>query len=156
MKATILAVVLILGSSLVYGQQSSSEDTKIQQEIGTLEQKCNAAYAANNLPLYFSFYAPDFTQWLPTGRTNLAEYKKMWTDFIGGGARVLEDDISDLQIQVGPGGDTAVASYLLRVKTRSAKGEVTDERFQETDVFFKRQGAWKIVHLHYSPAPKKT
>jgi len=41
------------------------------------------------------------------------------------------------------------------VKARSAKGEVSDEYFQESDIFFKREGAWKIVHLHYSPAPKQ-
>ena len=56
----------------------------------------------------------------------------------------------------GPSGDTAVASYLLHVKTRSPKKqEVADEMFQESDVWFKRDGVWKVVHLHYSPAPKK-
>ena len=79
----------------------------------------------------------------------------MWSGFIGGGGRVLQDDISDVQIQVGPSGDTAVASYLLHVKTQSTKGTVSDEHFQETDVFFKRDGSWKIVHLHYSAAREK-
>jgi len=32
---------------------------------------------------------------------------------------------------------------------------VSDESFQESDVWFKRNGEWKVVHLHYSPAPKK-
>ena len=49
----------------------------------------------------------------------------------------------------------SVASYRLRVKTRSAKGVVTDEEFQQSDVWFKRNGMWKVVHLHYPPAPKK-
>ena len=63
--------------------------------------------------------------------------------------------LHDMQVQIYPSRDTAVASYLLRVKTRSAKGVVSDESFQETDVWFKRDGVWKVVHLHYSPAPKK-
>lgn len=153
MKTAILFVVLAFGSA-AYAQQSSAQQAAVQQQIRDLEQKSNAAYAANDLPLYFSFYAPDFTQWLPSGRTNIEQYKKMWSGFIGNGGRVLQDDVSDLQIQVGPGGDTAVASYLLHVKTQSPKGKVSDENFQETDVFFKREGTWKIVHLHYSPAPK--
>jgi ketosteroid isomerase-like protein len=79
----------------------------------------------------------------------------MWTDFIKSGGRVESDDISGMEVQMGPSGDTAVASYLLQVKTRSPKGVVTDEAFQESDVWFKRNGTWKVVHLHYSPAPKK-
>jgi ketosteroid isomerase-like protein len=127
----------------------------VEKEIKDLEDRVNAAYAANNLPEYFSYYATDFTQWLPEGRTDLEQYKKEWTEFIASGGRVEGVNISDLHIQTGPASDTAVATYLLQVKTRSSKGEVSDESFQETDVWFKRDGAWKIVHLHYSPAPKK-
>ncbi len=132
-----------------------AQQNGVEREIKVLEDRVNAAYAANNLPEYFSYYAADFTQWLPTGRTDLEAYKKEWTEFIASGGRIEGVDISDLHIQVGPAGDTAVATYLLRVKTRPPKGEVSDESFQETDVWFKRDGAWKIVHLHYSPAPKK-
>ena len=60
-----------------------------------------------------------------------------------------------MHVQIGPAEDTAVASYLAHVKTRSEKGTVSDETFHETDVWFKRDGSWKIVHLHYSPAPTK-
>ena len=127
-----------------------------EREITELEQKMNAAYAANDLPTYFAYYSKDFTQWLPEGRTDLPQYEKMWTGFIKSGGAVESDEISDMHIQIGPSGDTAVASYLLHVKTRSPKKkEVADEMFQESDVWFKRDGAWKVVHLHYSPAPKK-
>jgi ketosteroid isomerase-like protein len=145
---TLLTVAVLLGAAAM--AQSATE-----KEIVDLEQKMNAAYAANDLPTYFACYSPDFTQWLPEGRTDLPQYEKMWTAFIKSGGGVESDQISDMHVQLDPSGDTAVASYLLRVKTRSAKGEVTDEQFQETDVWFKRNGVWKVVHLHYSPAPKK-
>jgi hypothetical protein len=82
-------------------------------------------------------------------------YQKDWTQFIHRGGRVESATLSDLHIQLGPSGDTAVASYSLHVRTRNAKGKVSDEDNQESDVFFKRGGVWKIVFLHYSPAPKK-
>ena len=63
-------------------------------------------------------------------------------------------EVRDLQVQVGSVADAAVATYLLRVTTRTAKGEVTTEDNQETDVLFKRGGKWTIVHVHYAPAPK--
>ena len=78
----------------------------------------------------------------------------MWTAFIKSDRGVESVQLSDMHVQIDPSRDTAVASYLLRVKTRSAKGVVSDEDFQESDVWFKRNGEWEVVHLHDSPAPK--
>jgi ketosteroid isomerase-like protein len=58
-------------------------------------------------------------------------------------------------VKASPQGDAASAAYILRVKTKLASGQVTDEQFQETDVWFKGSEGWKIVALHYSPAIKK-
>lgn len=121
----------------------------VEQQIRDLEAKYNAAYAANDLPVYFDYLAPDFAQWLPSGRTDKASYQASWTRFITGGGKVQSVDLSEMQVKVSPSGDSAVASYLLKVKTQTARG-VSDETYQETDVWFKRDGAWKIVYLHYS------
>ena len=142
-------------ASVAFAEGSVAQQSTTEKEIVDLENKMNAIYAANDLPNYFAYYAPDFTQWLPEGRTDLPQYKQEWTAFIHGGGRIQSNEISDMHVQIGPAGDTAVASYLAHVKTRSEKGMVSDETFHETDVWFKRDGSWKIVHLHYSPAPKK-
>jgi ketosteroid isomerase-like protein len=154
MKTRVVLVALFVVAGLL-GLRAKSAAPKVEDQIRELEDKINAAYAANDLPLYFSYYAKDFSQWLPQGRTNLAAYQRDWTGFIEGGAHVQQATFSDLLVQVGPSGDTAVASYILHVKIRNAKGEISEEDNQESDVFFKRDGAWKIVFLHYSPAPKK-
>jgi len=104
----------------------------------------NASYAANDLPFYFAYYSPDFTQWLPEGRTDLPQYEKMWTAFIKSGGDVESVQLSDMHVQIDPSADTAVASYLLRVKTRSAQGVVSDENFQESDVWFKRNESGRL------------
>lgn len=132
-----------------------AQQSEIDKQIRDLEDKMNAAYAANDLPTYFAYYADDFTQWLPEGRTDLPQYKKEWTAFIQSGGRIESAHPSDMIIQIGPNGDCVVASYVLHVKTRSPKGDVSDDDFHESDVWFKRNGAWKVVHLHYSHAPKK-
>jgi len=129
--------------------------TPAEDEVRDLEQRVNGAYEANDLPKYFSFYAPDFSQFLPEGRTDLDAYKKEWTAYIGEGNRVAKVDISDLHIQVGPNKDTAVASYILHVRTKLKDGKIAEEDNQESDVLFKRSGQWKIVFLHYSAVPKK-
>ena len=129
--------------------------SSVEDEVREFEQRANAAYEANDLPKYFSFYATDFSQFLPEGRSNLAAYKKQWTEYIGEGNRVQKVDLSDMHIQIGPNKDTAVASYVLRVRTKLKDGKITDEDNQESDVLFKRNGEWRVVFLHYSAAPKK-
>ena len=151
---TALFAILLVGSVLLVSRANVPPDNP-EQQIRELEEKINGAYAANDLPAYFSAYAEDFSQWLPEGRTDLPTYQKDWTNFIRSGGRVESATFSDLHIQIGPSGDSAVASYILHVRTRNAKGQVSEEDNQESDVFFKRAGAWKIVFLHYSPAPKK-
>src|SRR3984893_17112575 len=137
-KITLTAMLLLAGGFFALRAKTSSDNP--EQQIRELEDKVNGAYAANDLPTYFSYYAPDFSQWLPDGRSDLPTYQKEWTGFIHGGGRVESANYSDLHIQVGPSGDTAVASYILHVRTRSAKAEVSEEDNQESDVFFKREG----------------
>jgi ketosteroid isomerase-like protein len=155
-SAWTLASVAGLSMLVLVPWSMAQRPSKAEREVRELEGKVNAAYEANDLPTYFSFYAPDLSQWFPEGRTDLPTYRKQWTSFIQNGGRIEGLKISDLHIQVGPGGDTAVASYLIEVRTRSEKGQLTEEVNQETDVLFKRGNVWKIVFLHYSPAAKGT
>src|SRR5215475_3353037 len=151
----LLARMVILAVPLACLALAARPRASVEEEIRALEQRINAAYEANDLPKYFSYYAPDFSQFLPEGRSDLAAYRKEWSAYIGEGNRIEKVAISDLHVQVGPGGDTAVASYLLHVRTKLKDGKVTDEDNQESDVLFKRNGEWKVVFLHYSAAPKK-
>lgn len=156
MKTIFVCVLLFAVSLALVPLRSSTAPPTPEQEVRELERQVNAAYAANDLPKYFSYYAADFSQWLPEGRTDLPAYQRQWTNFIHSGGRVESVKIEDLHVQMGPSGDSAVASYLLHVTTKSAQGKVTAEANQESDVLFKRNGEWKIVFLHYSAAPKKS
>jgi ketosteroid isomerase-like protein len=125
-----------------------------EQEIRRLEAEINAAYAANDLPKYFSYYAEDFRGLFPDGFTTLPEYVKMWTGFVHDGGAVLAFDYTDVQVQVSPGADAAVASYRASVRIRYPKKEPVVEKYFETDVFFKRAGQWKLVEVHYAQEVK--
>ncbi len=112
----------------------------------------NAAYEKNDLDTYFKAFAPDLTQWFPSGRVDLPSYRSSWTKSVAAGNRNEKVEVRDLRVQVGPSADSAVATYILRVTFRTAKGVVTTEDNQETDVLFKRDGAWTIVHVNYATA----
>jgi ketosteroid isomerase-like protein len=142
----ILSTMAMVSSIAVAGAQADAT----AKEIEKLEIAFNKAYERNDLEEYFSYYAEDVTQWFESGRTDLAEYKKDWYALIQGGGGVEKNTLSDLKVQVSPGGDAAIATYAVDVLTRQADGKKTKERAYETDVWFKRGGAWKIVHLHYN------
>ena len=124
-----------------------------QADIRQLEQEFNAAYAANDLDKYFGYYSDDAVLWFPEGRTDIPSYKKEWAEFIKSGGQIQTATLSDLQVRFSPVGDSAVASYLLHLKTQQADKKVLDEVYQESDVWLKVTGGWKIAHVHYSHAP---
>ncbi len=141
------SALLIFGMSTLAHAGSKSEILKLEQDY-------NAAYAANDLDAYFGYYADDAVLWFPEGRTDIPKYKKEWTAFIKSGGQIQSGTVSDMHVRFSPQGDAAIASYLLRLKTLAADKKVTDETFQETDIWFKVAGGWKITHVHYAgPLP---
>jgi len=151
----IFSILILVAPIAFLALQAKPKPVSVEDEIRDFERRANAAYEANDLAKYFSFYAADFSQFLPEGRTDLPKYQKDWTAYIGEGNRVEKVEISDMHIQVGPNKDTAVASYILHVRTKLKDGKIAAEDNQESDVMFKRNGEWKVVFLHYSSAPKK-
>ena len=148
-----LAVTLVLVlAHLAPAAAQSGDAAAAERDVRAVIAAYNADYARNDLDAYFRAFAPDLTQWFPQGRVNLPSYRASWTKYIGAGNKVEAAEVRDLRVQVGPSADSAVATYVLRVTTRSAKGEVSTEDNQETDVLFKRGGAWRIVHVNYAPA----
>lgn len=147
--ALVFATALALASPAA-AQNAATAEAEVRKVIADY----NAAYEKNDLDTYFKAFAPDLTQWFPSGRVDLPSYRASWTRTIQGGSRNEKVEVRDLRVQVGPSADTAVATYILRVTFRSAKGEVSTEDNQETDVLFKRNGAWTIVHVNYAPARK--
>src|SRR5260370_35590158 len=138
------ALILIVPITFL-ALQAKPRPAAVEDEIKDFEQRANAAYEANDLAKYFSFYAPDFSQFLPEGRTDLAQYRKDWTAYIGEGNRVQKVEISDMHIQVGPSKDTAIASYSLHVQNKLENGKVRREHNQASGGRFRIQAARRSV-----------
>ena len=149
MFRVLLGVVMLLAPIGALAQGGAAAADK---EVRAFVETYNGAYGRNDLDAYFKAFAPDLTQWFPSWRFDLPSYQASWRKYIGAGNRLEKVEVRDLQVQLGPSMDAAVATYLLRVTTRTAKGDVSTEDNQETDVLFKRAGAWTIVHVNYAPA----
>jgi len=108
-------------------------------------------YATNDVEKYFSFYADDAKVYFGGAvRGEVAPYHKMWTALMAAGGGVELNKLTDLQIDVVPSGDVAVATSFIDNRRREPDGtRVTAKAFQ-TDVWRKIDVQWKIVSLHYS------
>lgn len=151
MRAVTMALLVMLAPVAAWAQPDARAT---EAEVRAFIEAYNAAYGRNDLDTYFKAFASDLTQWFPSGRVDLPSYEASWRKYIGAGNRIEGVEVRDLRVQVGPSRDAAVATYLLRVTTRTASGEVSTEDNQETDDLFRRGGRWVIVHLNYAPAPK--
>lgn len=143
-------VALSIATSVAAGQASGAA-AAAEKEVRDVIDTYNAAYGRNDLDRYFSYFAPDLTQWYPSGRVDLKSYKESWTKSVKEGNVLEKAEVMDLQVQVSPTADAAVATYVLHVTSKNPKGEVTTSDNQETDVLFKRDGKWTIVHVNYAP-----
>jgi len=144
--------LLTIACLLLVAHQARASD--IAGEIRTLEEKVNAAYQANDLPTYFSYYADDFRGLFPEGVSSKPDYVKSWTAFIKSGGRIEKFTYTDLVVQVSPAEDAAVASYHAVARTRNPGKPAEDDKYDETDVWYKRATGWKLVEVHYSEAGK--
>ena len=134
------------------GRLSEEERARVEREIFALEDQLDRAYRENDLETYWSFYTDDVPKIWDTGYVSLEQYKQDWTALVAGGGGVVDTRSQDMRIHVGPTGDTAIVTYLTVSRYRGTNGNETEGRFYETDVWFRRDGRWQIVHYHFSSA----
>lgn len=129
--------------------------TGVAKEVESVIGKLTQSYGANDLDGYFSIYAPDLTWWGPGGRSDRESYRKSWTENIAKTGGLQSAATSDMRIQVSPGNDLAVASYLLKVTRRNpAPNSSPTATYEMSPTLIKRNGTWTIVHLHFQVVPE--
>ena len=112
------------------------------------------ATTADDLTLYEWWVTPHRIDGLPFHDFMMTENARRGTVFGAEGEPKGEYartrfDLANLHVQRY--GDAAVASYTLLVSTGSPEG-VRVAAHNETRVIVKVDGAWKVVHVHKSPA----
>jgi ketosteroid isomerase-like protein len=147
-----LVIVLVSFSAMAEhhlaekGSGKDAENADLHAAINAFDR----AYATNDVELYFSLYADDATVYFGDGRVDMAAYHEMWTELMAAGGGVELNEMSDLQVQILPHGDVAIATSFIDNRTRSPDGTTSTSRAFETDVWQKIDGKWQIIGLHYS------
>jgi ketosteroid isomerase-like protein len=146
MNKLLAGLVLSLLSVSVMADHHAATEAEVRDSVTAF----NAAYAENRIDEYFSYYADDAVVYFYGARQDLDAYYAEWKAMDAAGGGVEKNEMSDLRIQLMPGGDVAVASYFVDYRFRSPEGDISAAKAFETEVWQKIEGAWKVVNLHYS------
>ena len=149
MKALLACLIIALPSFAALADHHGSGNADLDTAIHAF----NHAYATNDVETYFDFYADSATVYFYGARQDVAAYHEEWTDLVAAGGGVELNEMSDLQVQVMPGGEVAVVTAFVDNRTRAPDGTTSTARAFETDVWQKINGDWKIISLHYSVIP---
>ena len=144
---TLLAAMLMSFVALA-DQHGSAED-----EVRAAVDAFNTAYATNDVETYFGYYADAATVYFFGARQDITAYHEQWSAMMEAGGGVEVNEMSDLVVQMMPGGEVAIATYFVDNRTRSPDGGVAPAKAFETDVWQKFDDGWMIVSLHYSEIP---
>lgn len=149
MKKILTCLIAALMSFSVMAEHHSLADAEVRDAIKAF----NGAYADNDVDAYFSHYAADATVYFYGARQDLSAYHEEWAAMVEAGGGVEINELSDVQVQVMPSGDVAVASYFVDYRMRGPDGDMFVARAFETEVWQKIDGEWKVISLHYSEIP---
>jgi len=141
---------MILAATLMSFAALAAHHGSAEDEVRAAAEAFNTAYATNDIEGYFGLYADDAVVFFYGARQSMSAYHEEWSAMMDAGGGVEVNEMSDLVIQMMPGGEVAIATSFVKNRTRSPDGEVSTVNAFETDVWQKVDGEWKIVNLHYS------
>ncbi|MDZ7768623.1 MAG: nuclear transport factor 2 family protein [Woeseiaceae bacterium] len=149
MKSILTGLVTVLISVPAMAEDHDA----VQAEARTAIKAFNEAYAGNDVDAYFDHYAADAMVYFYGARQDLSAYHEEWAEMVEAGGEVEKNELSDVQVQMMPSGDVAVASYFVDYRLRAPDGNVSVARAFESEVWQKIGDDWKVVNLHYSEIP---
>ncbi len=133
-----------------FSAMAQSQDADLNAAIVAFDK----AYATNDVEAYFSYMAEDAVIYYGgDARTAVDWYHNFWTNFMATGGGVELNEMSDLQVQMMPGGNIAVVTSFIVNRTRAPDGVTATTNAYETDVWHKTDSGWKLVTMHYSAIP---
>ena len=111
----------------------------------------NRAFAENDSRRYFAFVGEEITVFTPSNPYRVegieADRREFDAGLQSGTTRV--EFFQELQPDVSVHGDVAVATYFTRGRY-GPEGATRAAYLKETDVLVRRDGTWRVVHVHVS------
>jgi ketosteroid isomerase-like protein len=161
MPAPRLSAALLLTGGLLLSASATAQESRqsmktsrmneAEREVWSVIEAFNRAFAANDPEHYFTFIDDDIVVLIPSSPYRIEGLKDDREEFEfslkAGWTRI--GYFQELQPLVQIFGDTAVVTYYSR-GAYGPEGEAKVAYLKETDVLVKKNGKWKIVHIHVS------
>ena len=148
----LIALLIIQSGGGRAMQSKSPEQAATEAQVLQVIEEFNRAFAANDPERYFSYIDEQITVITPSNPYRVEGIRDDREEFEygirSGAARV--GYFQEMQPKVQLLGETAVVTYFSR---GSYGPEGKTLYFKETDVLVKREGKWKVVHIHVSATP---
>jgi ketosteroid isomerase-like protein len=109
------------------------------------------AYRSGRIEEYLAAFAPDATVFFAGRLMDLEGWRRFLGSFFDTGGRMLSfsSETPD-HILLNDRGDAATVDYPWSESFLYADGRKINARYHESNVWFRRNGAWRIVQYHLS------
>ena len=112
---TLMALMLF---SSIQAHPNHSGAAAVVAEVKKASEAFNTAYETNDVETYFDLYTDDAMLYFYGERWEVSAYYEYWKNMIAAGGGVEKNRISDIQIQVIPGGNTAITGAFIENRSR--------------------------------------
>ncbi len=143
MKRTILACAVVAAMGSLCGYQDSAAQT--EREVLAVERASMDGWLKGDAGPMLAAADPDITLFhvMTAGRVEgIPAVKELYAAY---GGRPLFDGYQIENPKVQAGGDMAILSYQL--VTRNAG---VTQKWNATEVYQRKKGAWRVIHSHFS------
>ncbi len=160
LPSRVCAALIVLGGLLLPSPATTQETRRpmktirmndAEREVWSVIEAFNRAFAANDPERYFTFIDDDIVVIIPSSPYRIEglpdDREEFEFSLKAGWTRI--GYFQELQPLVQVFGDTAVVTYYSR-GAYGPEGEAKVAYLKETDVLVKKNGKWKIVHIHVS------
>ena len=156
-----IAVVILFSQIGCTEQNTETPREQMDREVALAELRAAIktfydAFYTQNWDVYYTFYSDDVVLIDKTGDVmSLAEYESRAAEDTETLGELLTDSFDDSQVDVrlSPDGKSGIAYSRLPYLYRNSVGEETSITIAETDVWWRIDGKWKVVHIHYPEVP---
>ena len=161
MMLQLFAVIILLGQTGCTKPNTAPLQTQFDRDatLGELRTAIKTFYDAfytQNWDVYYNFYSDDVVLIDKTGDVmDLAEYESRAAKDAEVLGDLLTDSVADslVDVRLSPDGKSGIAYSRLPYLYRNKDGVETTITIAETDVWWKIDGEWKVVHIHFPEVP---
>ena len=150
MAAAILSATTIARAGEAETMAERTEWSEDQRAVWETITRWNEAFARNDAEAYFSFVDENITVLTPAGPYRVEGKADDREEFEFGvkQGRTRVSLFQEIQPLVAVSGDLAFATYYSRGWYGGVDGAMA--HLKETDVLVRKNGAWRILHVHVS------